>query len=118
MIKIMAEHSQQKNHVTRNLVIYIDRWEQLEEPNPSILWCNRPNENQIKEYTGYCRQGLAKSYMWKTQQHYQRNQYQAIQELLDNIEDWTDMAVPWPPHGDMAHSVKGLMLMMIVMMIN
>ena len=25
-IKIMAAHSQQKNHVTRNLVIYIDRW--------------------------------------------------------------------------------------------
>ena len=26
MTKIMASHSQQKKHVTRNLVIYIDRW--------------------------------------------------------------------------------------------
>ena len=29
MIKIMAVHSQQKNHVTRNLVIYTDQWVQL-----------------------------------------------------------------------------------------
>ena len=36
MTKIMASHSQQKKHVTRNLVIYIDRWVYVRESPASL----------------------------------------------------------------------------------